>query len=151
MDEVQAKLGELKSTMPNETYRQLCEETKRGRDAEVPLFEVKYIVNTIIGSRSLHCAAEDEGGVRCEEVSAVHTKIMRGECFRAAGFDADAAFIDGRLMLKPNTSELAPSLCYKPGKQFKFGKPHTLIEYSPYLTIYTILEIKPFTNKRKCT
>ena len=50
MDEVQAKLDELKGTMPDETYRQLCEETKRGRDAEVPLFEVKYIVNTIIGS-----------------------------------------------------------------------------------------------------
>ena len=144
MDRVQAKLDELKTTMPSETYRQLCEETKRVREDEVPLFEVKYVVNTTIAT-SIGIGEDNEIEV-CNEVSTVHTKIMSGTNFRGWGHAKDN-FIDGRLMLDEDTGELYH--LYTPGTQFKIGQPHTKLKYSPYLTIYTIIEIKLFTNKRE--
>ena len=143
MDAMEA-LFELKDTMPSETYLQLCNVLKRVREDEVPLFKVKYVVNTIIGS--LYMPGEEDEGARCEEVSAMHTKIMSGKKFRGWGY-AKEDFIDGHLMLdEENTGELYQ--LYKPGTQFKIGKPQIKLEYSPILTIYTIIEIEKFTNKR---
>ena len=149
MEEMQAKIDELKETMPSETYRQLCQETKRVREMrEVPLFEVKYISNTYIAS---HNYSDDEGS-QCQCLSAgpyTRTKIMRG----VKGYwNTDLApkyFDEGKILLTRDGGEIYDN--YEPGLQFTLGKPGILVDASPYLTVYTILEIKPFTTKRTRT
>ena len=147
MDEMQTKIDELKETMPSETYRQLCQETKRMRESQAreSLFEVKYTSNTFISTH--HYDEDSEDCVVCSGTAGLmQTKVMRGQigCYSNAGL----AFAAGCIYVR-DTGELHTN--YTPGLQFRFGKPGIDIKHSPYLTIYTILEIKPFTNKRNRT
>ena len=153
MDEMQTKIDELKETMPSETYRQLCQETKRVRESQTceSLFEVKYTANTIISSHYRYFDDEEacKDHVQCNlPAGLVQTKVVRGK--KGANWrNAGKEFVFSRLMLDSATGELNEK--YHPGVQFWFGKPGTDLINSPHVALYTITEIKPFTNKRNRT
>jgi len=146
MEEIQTKIDELKETMPSETYLQLCQETKRVRESQAheSLFEIKYTVNTIIST------TYDEGAEECAACNLtsglVQTKVLRGKKDTLTFANVGKEFVAGRLYIDPATGNLHQH--YKPGVQYFFEKAGTGPGKSPYVTLYTIIEIKPFKNKR---
>ena len=127
-------------TLSEQAYKQLIEtvQEERKHKREATLFMVHYIENTVL---ALHYfdANTDEDQVRCQMVSAEQTKIMRGEMM--AGWGKSEYFIAGVIPLNED-GKLYDG--YKRGKQFIVGEPNS--ESSKYLTIYTILDIKPYKS-----
>jgi hypothetical protein len=106
----------------------------RMKEAGAPLFEVAFIVNTV-SAYSFTDANTDEECIGQLQTSEKHTCVMRG--VKGAGWKNSGHFLAGRLLLDDDGKLFT---IYKPGLQFEVGK----VDPSSF-TIYTILEIKPFS------
>ena len=126
-----ASKGELSEA----SYKKLVDELGRTKEeAGAPLFEVAFIVNTV-SAYSFTDANTDEECIGQLQTSEKHTCVMRG--VKGAGWKNSGHFLAGRLLLDDGGKLFT---IYKPGLQFEVGK----VDPSSF-TIYTILEIKPFS------
>jgi len=151
MNEVQSTLDEFKETMPSETYRKLCEATKRTHEEEEPLFEVAYAATTVT---AMYMDADVDSHIHNHNhlmfANTQHTKIMRiGGQYTTASFEK--GFLAGRWLL---SGVLEPII--KPGDQLvKQIYPSSTDGFShdnqSMNVLYTIVSIKQYKPKRTRT
>ena len=126
-----------KGELSEASYKQLVDELGRQKEEAdaAPLFEVAFIVNTV---SAYSFTTEDEGveSINQLENDVKYTCVMHGA--KDKGHQESTNFFAGRLLLNP-LGKLWEH--YKPGLQFKVGK----VDPHPSFTIYTIIEIKPFS------
>ena len=152
MDEVQSTLDGLKETMPSETYRKLCEATKRTHDDEEPLFEVAYTATTVT---AVCMDFDDEYLNHLMFTHTQHTKIMRiGGQYTAASFENGLLFAARRI----TDGVLEPII--KPGDQLVNRPPSSTdaggfsrraLSNQVMSVLYTIISVKQYKPKRTRT
>ena len=125
-----------KGELSEASYKHLVDELGRQKEEAdaAPLFEVAFIVNTV-SAYSFTDANTDEECIGQLQTSEKHTCVTRG--VKGAGWKNSGHFLAGRLLLDDDGKLFT---IYKPGLQFEVGK----VDPSSF-TIYTILEIKPFS------
>ena len=152
MNEVQSTLDEFKETMPSETYRKLCEATKRTHEEEEPLFEVAYAATTVT---AMYMDADVDSHIDNNNhlmfANTQHTKIMRiGGQYTTASFEKGLLYAMRRI----TDDVLEPII--KPGDQLvKRIFPSSTDGFShdnqSMNVLYTIVSIKQYKPKRTRT
>lgn len=152
MDEVQSTLDGLKETMPSETYRKLCEVTKRTHDEEEedePLFEVAFTTTTVTADH--YDPGEDSYIDTNNNLMITHTKQTK--IMRLGGEHKTASFEKGLLRTNPRIGDVLEPLI-KPGDQLtKKLWPNSTDGFShshqSQCVLYTIIAVTQYKPKSK--